>query len=219
MMKPVIIWGASGHAKVLWEAVQGQGCNLIATFDNAVATLPPFADVPLFLGKQGFATWQAGSSMSGVCALVAVGGDRGRDRLELQHFMAAQGVPPLTVVHSSAFVARTASLGAGSQVLAQSAVCADAQLGAACIVNTSASVDHECVLEQGVHIAPGAHLAGCVEVGEFTLIAVGAVVLPRIRIGRNCVIGAGAVVTRNVPDNSVVYGNPARVVRNTFKIP
>jgi sugar O-acyltransferase (sialic acid O-acetyltransferase NeuD family) len=199
--------------------MQGLGCNLIATFDNVITTTPPFTDVPLFHGEHGFATWRASSQVTGVCAMVAVGGNRGRDRLELQTFMAKQGVPPLTVVHPSAFVAGTAFLGSGCQVLAQSAVCADARLGAACIVNTSASVDHECVLGQGVHIAPGAHLAGCVEVGDFTLIAVGAVVLPRIRIGRDCIIGAGAVVTRNVPDNSVVYGNPARMVRNTLKNP
>jgi sugar O-acyltransferase (sialic acid O-acetyltransferase NeuD family) len=219
MLRPVVVWGAGGHAKVLREALQGQGFNLIATFDNAIVSTPPFTDVPLFVGKEGFAAWRASSPVADICALVAVGGDRGRDRLELQHFMAAQGLPPLTVVHPSAFVACTASLGSGCQVLAQSAVCVDAKLGAACIVNTSASVDHECVLGQGVHIAPGAHLAGCVEVGDFTLVAVGAVVLPRIRIGRDCIIGAGAVVTRNVPDSSVVYGNPARVVRNNFKKP
>jgi len=217
MLRPLIIWGASGHAKVLREAVHAQGCNVVATFDNAAGTRPPFTDVPLFLGKHGFAVWQASRPESHAFAVVAIGGDHGRDRLELQEFMASKGVPPLTVVHPSAFVAVTALLGPGCQVLAQAAVCADAQLGAACIVNTSASVDHECVLGQGVHIAPGAHLAGCVEVGNFTLIAVGAVVLPRIRIGRDCIIGAGAVVTRNVPDNSVVYGNPARVVRNTLK--
>lgn len=215
MLKPVIIWGASGHAKVLREAVQAQGYDVVATFDSAPVTPPPFTDVPLFLGKRGFTEWLASAPLPGAHAMVAIGGAHGRDRLELQQFMAAEGVPPLTVVHSSAFVASTAHLGPGCQVLAQSAVCVDVRLGAACIVNTGASVDHECVLGQGVHLAPGARLAGCVEVGEFTLIAVGAVVLPRIRIGRNCVVGAGAVVTRNVPDNSVVYGNPARAVRSS----
>jgi acetyltransferase-like isoleucine patch superfamily enzyme len=69
------------------------------------------------------------------------------------------------------------------------------------------------VLGDGVHVAPGATLAGNVEVGDFTLVAVGAVVLPRIRIGRDCIVGAGAVVTRDVPDGTVVYGNPARIIR------
>ena len=80
-------------------------------------------------------------------------------------------------------------------------------------MNTAASVDHEARIARGVHIGPGAVLAGCVSVGEFTLIGTGAVVLPRIRIGANVVIGAGAVVTRDVPDGMLSYGNPARVVR------
>ena len=49
--------------------------------------------------------------------------------------------------------------------------------------------------------------------GEFTLIGTGAAVLPRIRIGSDVVIGAGAVVTRDVPDGMLCYGNPARIVR------
>jgi sugar O-acyltransferase (sialic acid O-acetyltransferase NeuD family) len=121
------------------------------------------------------------------------------------------------VVHPSAFVAPDGLLGRGTQVLAQSAVCAEARLGEACIINTLAGVDHDCVLGDGVHIGPGATLCGAVSVGDFTLIAAGAVVLPRIRIGRNVLVGAGAVVTKDVPDDVVVYGNPARIRRDRQK--
>ena len=41
----------------------------------------------------------------------------------------------------------------------------------------------------------------------------GAILLPGVRIGRNAVVGAGAVVSRSVPANTVVAGNPARVIR------
>jgi acetyltransferase-like isoleucine patch superfamily enzyme len=55
-----------------------------------------------------------------------------------------------------------------------------------------------------------------VTVGDDTLIGIGAIVLPRIRIGRHVIVGAGAVVTRDVPDGKVVYGNPARIQRDTI---
>lgn len=211
--KPLVIWGASGHARVLAEFSGALGFHLLALFDNDAGTSSPLAGVPVFHGRAGFDQWHRSCRERGVHGLVAIGGARGRDRRDIQALFRDAGIVAATVVHPSAFVAADARLGGGTQVLAQAAVCADAHLGEACIVNTAASVDHECRLADGVHIAPGAHLAGCVVVGENTLVGVGAVVLPRIKLGNNCIVGAGAVVTRDVPDGSMVYGNPARVVR------
>ena len=54
---------------------------------------------------------------------------------------------------------------------------------------------------------------GCVSIGDFAFIGAGATVLPNLKIGKNSIIGAGAVVTKDVPDNVVVYGNPAKFIR------
>jgi acetyltransferase-like isoleucine patch superfamily enzyme len=63
-----------------------------------------------------------------------------------------------------------------------------------------------------VHVAPGATLCGCVDVGEDAMVGAGATVLPRLRIGRGAVVGAGAVVTRAVADGTVVVGIPAATI-------
>jgi acetyltransferase-like isoleucine patch superfamily enzyme len=62
-------------------------------------------------------------------------------------------------------------------------------------------------------MAPGVCIAGCVEIGDGTFIGTNATILPRLRIGRWVTIGAGAVVTKDVPDFSVVVGNPARIIK------
>ena len=95
-------------------------------------------------------------------------------------------------------------------MLAQAVVAADSKLGAACIINHKASVDHECVIGNGVHLAPGATVCGCVTVGDNVMIGAGSVILPRLTIGRDSIIGAGAVVTKDVPARSVIVGNPGR---------
>ncbi|MDC3408805.1 acyltransferase [Burkholderiales bacterium] len=56
---------------------------------------------------------------------------------------------------------------------------------------------------------------GPVSIGDGTWIGIGVSILANVKIGRNCVIGAGSVVTRDVPDFSVAVGVPARVIRST----
>ena len=213
MSKPdIVFWGGTGQAKVLRELVRDD-FELKAVFDNSSEVPPPFTDVPFIRKWDGFMQWLSAQRGEPAFFLVAVGGERGAIRVEIQAMLERAGLRAATVVHQSAFVAANARIGAGSQILAKAAVCVEAELGRACIVNTCASVDHECQLGNGVHVAPGAHLAGAVEVGDFTMIGTGATVLPRVRIGSRCIIGAGAVVVRDLPDAAVAYGNPARVVR------
>jgi sugar O-acyltransferase (sialic acid O-acetyltransferase NeuD family) len=208
-----VFWGATGQAKVLRELTSHLGYQLVAVFDNNPEVLSPFADVPLFHGREGFEEWWQSFGARSAAFLIAIGGASGRDRLRLQRSLEERGLTPITAVHPAAFVAADASIGQGSQILMRAIVGVAARLGAACIVNTAASVDHESRLGDGVHIAPGATLAGCVEVGDFSMIGTGAVLLPRIRVGRDVIVGAGAVVTRDLPDGVVAYGNPARIVR------
>jgi serine acetyltransferase len=86
-------------------------------------------------------------------------------------------------------------------------------IGNDAIVNHAANVDHECCIDEGVHIAPGAVLCGCVTVGRDAFIGAAATVLPRLSIGAGATVGAGAVVTRDVPPGTTVVGVPARRLR------
>jgi sugar O-acyltransferase (sialic acid O-acetyltransferase NeuD family) len=207
------IWGSAGHAKVLASLIALRGGRVVALFDNRPDAQPALPGVPLFIGDEGFAQWAAMTpSLGDVIGLAAIGGDRGRDRIAVQARFRARGLRLESLVHPDASVCRSASLGAGTQVLAQAVVAADARVGEACIVNHRASLDHECIVGDGVHLAPGATVCGCVTLGDNVMVGAGAVLLPRLRIGENSVIGAGAVVTRDVPAGSVVVGNPARPV-------
>jgi sugar O-acyltransferase (sialic acid O-acetyltransferase NeuD family) len=209
---PFVFWDSAGHAKVLASLVALRGGTVIALFDRKdVAS--SLQGVPMHVGQEGFDQWVAAQAdVSKICALVAIGGARGRDRIALQQMLVQRGLRVVNVVHPSASVCHTAEIGAGTQILAHAVVAAQARIGQACIVNHRASVDHECVLGDGVHVAPGATLCGCVEVGDNVLVGAGAVVLPRVKIGADAVIGAGAVVTRDVPGGTTVAGNPARKI-------
>ncbi len=210
-----VLWGSAGHAKVLSEAICRLGGKVIALFDNSPTAVSALPEAPLIGGFDAFSLWVKNQSeMQRLYGLVAIGGARGRDRLTLQQVMVDHGLCVQPLVHPQAFVANSAELGAGTQVMALAVVAAEARLGAACIINHKASVDHECEIGDGVHVAPGATLCGCVVVEPFAFIGAGSIVLPRLRIGRDSIVGAGSVVTRDVPAGVVVAGNPARILRH-----
>jgi sugar O-acyltransferase (sialic acid O-acetyltransferase NeuD family) len=217
--KRLVIWGATGQAKVLWEGLSQGGYRLLALFDNNSTLTSPIPGVPLLIGHQGLGSWlaESGWEAGNVGCLAAIGGLRGQERHQTQQFMASVGLRPIVAVHPAAYLAGGAVVGLGGQILAGAVVGVDAYLGEACIVNTAAVVDHDCRLGTGVHVCPGARLAGEIVVGDYATIGTGAVILPRLRIGRRAVVGAGAVVTRDVADDEVVAGVPAARLEGTSR--
>jgi sugar O-acyltransferase (sialic acid O-acetyltransferase NeuD family) len=214
-LTPLICWGATGQAKVLREFLPVLGYQLIACFDNNASVRSPFADVPLVGDWRAFATWRR-QHPEPVACVVAIGGARGVDRTEIQKLLVDSGLQPVSLIHPTAFVAESALFGAGTQILAMSAVCVDARLGEACIINTAASVDHDCTLGNGVHVGPGATLCGSVLVDDWAFVGAGATILPHVQIGRGAIIGAGAVVARDVLPGVCVVGVPARIHSDNF---
>mgnify|MGYP001210159889 CR=1 FL=1 len=116
-------------------------------------------------------------------------------------------------IHPSAILGDDVSVGQGTVIMAGAIVNSSTQIGSHCIINTSASVDHDCKLGDFVHISPNATLCGTIEVGEGTQVGAGATIIPNIKIGKWVTIGAGAVIVKDVPDYSVVVGNPGRIIR------
>ena len=96
---------------------------------------------------------------------------------------------------------------------ARAVVHARARVGAHAIINSGAIVEHDCVIEDNTHVAPGAALGGGVHVGCDTLVGIGARVLPQVKLGHGCVVGAGSVVLGPVGDGAVVAGVPAGSIR------
>jgi sugar O-acyltransferase (sialic acid O-acetyltransferase NeuD family) len=206
----VIIWGATGQAKVVRPILEAAGHRIDALFDNDPNRVTPFADVPLVGDWTAFLRWQENTERCPF--VVAIGGERrGSDRVRISRDLENFGFTPTELVHQRSWFAASAQLGKGCQLMALSGVGEHAAIGDFCIVNTNATVDHDCCLGDGVHVMPGATIAGEVQVGSYSAIGSNATILPGLKIGSGVVVGAGAVVTRSIPDGTTVVGNPARV--------
>lgn len=105
------------------------------------------------------------------------------------------------------------NIGKGSNILLNAVFSNSVTIGIGCIIYYNAIITHDCELEDFVEISPCATLLGRCKVGSFTHIGANATILPNIKIGRNVIIGAGSLVTKDIPDNVVAYGSPAKIIR------
>jgi len=117
------------------------------------------------------------------------------------------------VRHQCSYIAPSALQCEGSVICAGAVVNPGTFVREFSIVNTAASVDHDCTVGAFSHIAPGVHLCGSVTVGSRVLIGVGSCVVPDIVIGSDSIIGAGSVVINDIPPGVLAYGNPCKVIK------
>ncbi len=198
------ILGASGHGKVVADTALQAGWQDVVFFDDA------------WPGFQSNGSWSVVGDTQRLIDQrddfdgIIVGIGNNQIRLQKARELETCGTRLVTLVHPRAIISSAITLGRGSVVFAGAIIQIDSRIGAACIINTGATVDHECILSDGVHISPGVHLAGGVHVGERSFVGIGAVVKPLVEIGVGVTVGAGAAVMADVPDGQTVVGVPAK---------
>lgn len=200
----VYVIGAGGHAKVVIATLREGGYTIKAALDDDSRKWgSQILDVPI-LGPVNLIR-----NVSAPRAVIAIGENRRRKALAETY---AQ-IEWLPVVHPTAYVHPTVRLAQGTVVFARAVIQPGTTIGSHCIINTAASVDHDCRLEDFVHIAPGVNLAGAVVLEQGVFVGIGSAILPGVKVGRWTVVGAGGVVDENLDEQLVAVGVPARPIR------
>jgi sugar O-acyltransferase (sialic acid O-acetyltransferase NeuD family) len=209
MTTRILILGAGGHGQVVADVLR---CMYAA--GQSVYPLGYLDDDPGLNGKVYGLLRVLGQisqlpSIAHDAIIVAIGDNRVRRNLFSQ--LKLQGERFASAIHPRATVAADVVVGEGCVICAGVIVNTGSIIGDNVVLNTSCSVDHHNCIGSHAQIAPGAHLGGNVVVGEGALIGIGAVVLPQRGVGQWATVGAGAVVTRNIPDFATAVGLPARI--------
>lgn len=124
------------------------------------------------------------------------------------------GLHLINAIHPRATIANTAQVGEEGVIINAGAIIQPfARIGNGVMIHANVVVEHDNVIEDYVNLAPGVNLAGWVTVKEGATVYTGAVAVPKVTIGRDAVVGAGAVVLQDVPDGAMVSGVPARIIR------
>lgn len=195
--------GAGGHGKVVVATLTAAGYRILGLLDDEPSKWNrKVLDLPVL----GAITEVEHVTLPR--AVIAIGDNHSRKKVAER----LKNVDWISVVHPAALVHPSVRLGAGTVVFAGAVIQADSTIGLHCIINTSASVDHDCMLGDFTHVAPGAHLGGNVELGEGVFLGIGSAVIPAKRVGHWTVVGAGGVVTAELGPNVIAVGIPARPV-------
>ena len=144
-------------------------------------------------------------------AIIAIGDNREREALFSTLKNVGFNIP--TIIHPTAFVEKNVRLKEGNVICAGANIGAMASIGNNCVLYTGSILDHEVVLDDNVFIAPGCNIAGRVKIKNGSFIGIGSTIVEKIIIGPNATTGAGSVVIRDVPENDVVAGAPARSIK------
>lgn len=197
--KSLIVLGAGGHAKVVISSAQSSGWTVEAVYDDDSSL-----HNTMMLGIRIVGPLELAEQSQVRQAVIAIGNNQVRKSIA-----ARSKLNWATVIHPFSAIAGTAKLGPGSVVFAGCVIQPDAEIGSHCIINSAASVDHDCRLGDFVHICPGARLAGGVTLESGVLVGTGACIIPFKHVGAEAIVGAGAVVCKDVPAKAVVVGTPA----------
>jgi acetyltransferase EpsM len=196
----MVIYGASGHGKVIAEILESNGIDDLVFVDDR-----PSGNT--FLGYPLLHT-SALEQLQPHNVVIAVGNNRIRKVISenlTYNFSKA--------IHPSAQISKRSEIGEGTVVMAGVSVNSGSNIGKHVILNTNCSIDHDCIIADFVHVSPNAALAGNVIVGEGTHIGIGASVIQGISIGKYVTVGAGAVIIEDVPDYAVIVGVPGKIIK------
>jgi sugar O-acyltransferase (sialic acid O-acetyltransferase NeuD family) len=199
-MDKFILFGASGHAKVIADGLLEGGAKILGLMDDDTSK-EGFFGIP-FLGNYN------PELFADKPIIIAIGNNKHRKSVaqKIGHSLGKW-------IDKSAKVSKHSIINEGTVIMQSACIQVDVSIGKHVIINTGSKVDHDCFLDDFVHISPGATLCGNVKIGEGTIIGAGAVVIPNIKIGNWVTIGAGAVIIDDVPDFAVVVGNPGKIIK------
>ena len=203
--KKLIIIGASGHGKV---------CADIALKMNKwdeIAFLDDNPQIKSVLGLEVVGNTKDAIKYVDKCDFfVGIGDNETREKIQKKLEKIGANIPVL--IHPNAVIGEDVQIGIGTAVMPGVVINCSTRIGKGCIINTGATVDHDNVIEDYVHISPGVNLAGSITIGNKTWLGIGCTVKNNLTITSGCVVGSGAVVIKNISEPGVYVGLPARKI-------
>lgn len=208
----MIIVGAKGFAKEVLEVLhQNNQLHGLAFYDDVNQDIPDvlFGQFPVLRNESQV---KAHFFKFGNAFTIGIGGPQLRKKI-YDKFIKIGGELSSTISKNSDIGSYNISIKEGCNILSGAIISNSSIIGRSCIIYYNVIITHDVEVGDYVEISPGVKLLGKCVVGNFSSIGSNAVVLPNVKIGNNVIVGAGAVVSKDLPDNCVAVGVPAKIIK------
>lgn len=209
----MLIIGAKGFAKeVLEVCVQNDCTSNLVFFDDVNMDIPDklYSEFSILKNKEEVLTHFKNNGKS---FTIGVGNPKHRRMLH-QKFIDLGGVFTSMISTTAQIGSYNVNIEEGCNIMQKVVITNDVTIRKGTIVNQLTSIGHDVEIGEFSEICPNVSISGNCKIGANTFIGTGAIILPKINIGKNVVVGAGAVVSKDLPDNCVAVGIPAKVIKN-----
>lgn len=205
--KPLVILGAGGHAVSVANVGISAGFKIAYFIDENKKQAQ-------LLGYSILDNISNLKNITDFYFAIGVGDNASREvlRNKLQLIFPDAQFPCL--IHSSAIISHFTHIGSGTVIMPNAVVGPNSQVGNFCLINTQSSLDHDCVMLDYSSLAPGVVTGGSVKIGLRSAISIGATIKHGIQIGNDCVLGSSSYLNKDLSNNQVAYGIPAKYVRS-----
>ncbi len=211
MSKNILVFGSSGHAKVVLDIIEKMNSYRIAGLISEEKEKVIFNKYKVIGSDEDLRALT--NKLNIYQGIVAIGSNYRRKKVTEYILKIEPKFKFIKAIHPAANISPYVQIGEGTVIMAGVSINADTIIGNHCIINTNASVDHDNYLNDYVNISPNTATGGNVKIGNLSFIGIGCSIKHKIAIGSNAVIGAHSIVLRDIEDNILAYGIPAVKIR------
>lgn len=212
MLKPkVVIFGSSGHAKVIVDIIENElKFELLGFIDKFKSVGDEILGYKVIGDEESLSDLMVKFGFNQ--GVVGIGDNFIRSKVVEKIKELAPNFQFINCIHKSAKVSKHLTIGIGNVVMPGATINASSVICNHCIFNTNSSLDHDCIVSNFSSLGPNSAVGGNCNIGEFSAVGIGASVFHGIHIDNNCIIGGGSLVNKHTQPNSVYYGVPARLI-------
>lgn len=210
-MTPILLLGGGGHCKSIIDTIKSSNLyDIVGIIDLKDSVGKEVNGIKIIDHEENLNLYR-NTIDNAFISIGSIGNVSIRKKVFLKLKKLNFNIP--SIIDKTSIIGENVTIGNGTFIGKGSIINANVSIGENCIINSGVILEHDCKIDNFVHIAPGSIICGGVSISENSHIGAGTTIIQNKTIGNNTIIGAGSLITKDIGDNIVAYGNPAREVR------